>query len=61
MKKSTENGAKALLKRIEETAFFAHYSLLGDGNIRHYDWEKLSAKMTGLEKGLCNSCSWVNP
>jgi hypothetical protein len=52
MKKSTENGAKALLKRIEETAFFAHYSLLGDGNIRHYDWEKLSAKMTGLEKGL---------
>jgi hypothetical protein len=52
MKKSTENGAKALVNRIEETAFFAHYSLLGDGNIRHYDWEKLSAKMVGLEKRL---------
>ncbi|HEY3915093.1 MAG TPA: hypothetical protein VGN61_11460, partial [Verrucomicrobiae bacterium] len=52
MKKTAENGAKALLKRIEGTAFAAHYSLLGDGNIRHFDWEKLSAKMTGLEKGL---------
>ncbi len=52
MKKSKVNGAKALLKRIEETAFFDHYSLLGDGNVRQHDWLKLSAKMTGLEKGL---------
>jgi hypothetical protein len=52
MKKTTENGAKALLNRLEETAFFAHYSLLGDGNVRQYDWEKLGAKMTGLEKDL---------
>jgi hypothetical protein len=52
MKERNENGAKALLKRIEETPFFAHYSLLGDGNIRHYDWQKLATKITGLEKKL---------
>ena len=52
MKPSTGQGAKALLARIEETGFIAHYSMLGDGNIRQYDWEKLEAKLTGLEKGL---------
>jgi hypothetical protein len=52
MKTRPDHGARALLRRLDETAFFADYSLLGDGNIRHYDWEKLGAKMTGLEKGL---------
>jgi methylase of polypeptide subunit release factors len=52
MKKNADNGAKALLDRIEETAFFTHYSLLGEGNIRQYDWEKLCAKLTGLEQRL---------
>lgn len=52
MNKTADNGAKALLKRIEETAFFAHYSLMGDGNVRPYDWEKVGARLTGLEKDL---------
>ena len=49
---SPSKGAKALLARIEQTGFIAHYAMLGDGNIRQYDWEKIEAKLTGLEKGL---------
>ena len=52
MKSTTDNGAKAFLARIEETEFFAHYSMLGEGNIRQFDWEKLESKLTGVEKGL---------
>ena len=52
MNQNPDNGAKALLQRIEETAFFTHYSMLGDGNVRQYDWEKIGAKLTGLEKRL---------
>jgi hypothetical protein len=52
MNQNTDNGAKALIQRIEETAFFTHYSMLGDGNVRQYDWEKVGAKLTGLEKRL---------
>lgn len=52
MNNAPDIGAKALLKRIEGTAFFAHYSLLGDGNVRPYDWEKVGAQLTGLEKEL---------
>jgi hypothetical protein len=52
MKPPSENGARALLARIEETGFAAHYAMLGDGNIRQYDWEKLEPKLAGLEKGL---------
>ncbi|PWU18823.1 MAG: hypothetical protein C5B50_08115 [Verrucomicrobia bacterium] len=47
-----DNGARAFLARIEETGFVAHYSMLGEGNIRQYDWEKLEQKLTGLEKAL---------
>ncbi|HZV35636.1 MAG TPA: hypothetical protein VFB72_13765 [Verrucomicrobiae bacterium] len=54
MKKTPEDGARALLNRIEETAFFAHYSLLGDGNVRPYDWEKFATRLTGIEKDLWN-------
>ena len=52
MKQNTDNGAKALLERLEETSFFTHYSMLGDGNVRQYDWEKIGAKLTGLERRL---------
>lgn len=52
MKTNLDNGARALIERVEQTAFFTHYSLLGDGNIRQYDWEKFSARLSGLEKGL---------
>lgn len=49
---SSVEGARALLDRIEETGFLAHYSMLGDGNVRQYDWEKIEAKLSGVEKGL---------
>lgn len=52
MKPATPDGPKALLSQIEQTGFVAHYSMLGDGNIRQYDWEQLEAKLTGREKGL---------
>jgi len=52
MKPDPGNGAQALLQRIEETAFWAHYSMLGDGNVRPQDWERVGAKLTGLEKSL---------
>ena len=54
MNLNSDNGAQALLQRLEETAFFAHYSMLGDGNVRQYDWEKIGKKLTGLEKDLWN-------
>ncbi|MEI6076262.1 MAG: hypothetical protein WCS94_11845 [Verrucomicrobiota bacterium] len=47
-----DNGAKALLDRIEQSSIMDHYSLLGDGNIRPYDWERVEARLAGNQRGL---------
>jgi hypothetical protein len=39
--------ATILLRRLESAGFFAHYALLGDGNFRPYDWEKMAGQMSG--------------
>lgn len=36
-----------LLQRLEHAGFFANYALLGDGNFRPYDWEKMAGQLTG--------------
>lgn len=42
-----KSDATILLQRLENAGFFAHYALLGDGNFRHYDWEKMAGQMSG--------------
>jgi len=42
-------GARALLQRLDAAGFFALFSLLGDGNFRPYDWEKLSPTLGAKE------------
>jgi len=40
-------GAATLLSRLETAGYFALYSLLGDGNFRPYDWEKMAPALSG--------------
>jgi hypothetical protein len=44
--------AAILLRRLETAGFFANYGLLGDGNFRPYDWEKMAAQLPGELQGL---------
>lgn len=37
--------ATILLRRLEAAGFFAAYGLLGDGNFRPYDWEKMAGQL----------------
>jgi hypothetical protein len=39
------DGPATLIQRLRHAGFFDLYSLLGDGNLRPYDWEKMSAKL----------------
>jgi hypothetical protein len=52
MNKQQANGAAILLQRLRKSGFFHHYSLLGDGNLRSYDWEKMSDKLAGDTRWL---------
>ena len=36
-----------LLRRLETADYFVNYGLLGDGNFRPYDWEKMAGLLTG--------------
>ena len=36
-----------LLRRLETAGYFVNYGLLGDGNFRPYDWEKMAGLLTG--------------
>jgi len=52
------DGAAPLLERLRESGFFQHYGLLGDGNLRSYEWEKMSAKLTGDTQWLWRFSCW---
>lgn len=39
--------AVELLRRVTDTGYFGLYGLLGDGNLRAYDWDKMSAELSG--------------
>ncbi len=42
-----KNGAHILLSRLEAAGILALYSLLGDGNSRPFDWDKMASAMSG--------------
>lgn len=49
---SQSEGAPALLQRLHESGLLDHYSLLGDGNVRAWDWERMAGQMPAPEQAL---------
>lgn len=42
-----KNDASEFLDRLRELGFFEMHSLLGDGNVRGWDWEKMAPQLHG--------------
>lgn len=42
-----KDGAVPLLKKIRSVGMLQHYVLLGEGNMRRWDWEKIAGKLQG--------------
>jgi hypothetical protein len=47
-----KHGVNKLLERLDKAGIFASYSLLGDGNLRAYDWEKMAPTLGESTKAL---------
>lgn len=47
-----KDGAVPLLKKIRGAGMLQHYVLLGEGNMRRWDWEKIAGKLQGETRDL---------
>jgi hypothetical protein len=41
------DGAAPLIAKVRELGLMNHYALLGEGNMRRWDWEKMSGQLKG--------------
>jgi hypothetical protein len=46
------DGAIPLIEKVRSAGVVDHYVLLGEGNMRRWDWEKMSPKMSGDTRTL---------